>query len=95
MARRDISGAANNPPTRFWQTVWLHHSREWAKSSRLSVQCRFLLRPCADYGTLSLPHVGHAAIAGCLIDEDFEYRQWGLLDRTHVRFFGIKNVQNL
>lgn len=44
---------------------------------------------------LSLPHVGHAAVAGCLIDEDFEYRQWGLLDRTHVRFFGIKNVQNL
>ena len=44
---------------------------------------------------LSLPHVGHAAVAGCLVDEDFEYRQWGLLDRTHVRFFGIKNVQNL
>ncbi|WP_298852215.1 class I SAM-dependent methyltransferase [uncultured Ruegeria sp.] len=44
---------------------------------------------------LSLPHVGHAAIAGCLVDEDFEYRDWGLLDRTHVRFFGIKNVQHL
>ena len=44
---------------------------------------------------LSLPHVGHAAIAGCLVDEDFDYRQWGLLDRTHVRFFGIKNVQSL
>lgn len=44
---------------------------------------------------LSLPHAGHAAVLGCLVDEDFEYRQWGLLDRTHVRFFGIKNVQNL
>lgn len=44
---------------------------------------------------LSLPHVGHAAVAGCLVDEDFEYRPWGLLDRTHVRFFGIKNVQSL
>lgn len=44
---------------------------------------------------LSLPHVGHAAVAACLLDEDFEYRQWGLLDRTHVRFFGIKNVQSL
>lgn len=44
---------------------------------------------------LSLPHVGHAAVAACLMDEDFEYRQWGLLDRTHIRFFGIKNIQAL
>jgi 2-polyprenyl-3-methyl-5-hydroxy-6-metoxy-1,4-benzoquinol methylase len=44
---------------------------------------------------LSLPHVGHAAVAACLVDEDFEYRDWGLLDRTHIRFFGIKNVQQL
>lgn len=44
---------------------------------------------------LSLPHVGHAAIAGCLVDEDFEYREWGLLDKTHIRFFGVKNVQDL
>jgi 2-polyprenyl-3-methyl-5-hydroxy-6-metoxy-1,4-benzoquinol methylase len=44
---------------------------------------------------LSLPHVGHASVAACLLDEDFEYRPWGLLDRTHVRFFGIKNVEAL
>ncbi|AWB47566.1 hypothetical protein HYN69_02745 [Gemmobacter aquarius] len=44
---------------------------------------------------LSLPHGGHCAVLGCLVDEDFEYRDWGLLDRTHVRFFGIKNVQEL
>lgn len=44
---------------------------------------------------LSLPHVGHAAVAACLIDEDFEYWPWGLLDRTHIRFFGVKNVQSL
>lgn len=44
---------------------------------------------------LSIPHVGHAAIAGCLFDEDFEYRPWGLLDRTHIRFFGLKNIQHL
>lgn len=44
---------------------------------------------------LSLPHVGNAAVLGCLVDEDFEYRDWGLLDRTHVRFFGVKNVQHL
>jgi 2-polyprenyl-3-methyl-5-hydroxy-6-metoxy-1,4-benzoquinol methylase len=44
---------------------------------------------------LSIPHVGHAAVAACLIDEDFEYRPWGLLDKTHIRFFGIKNIQEL
>jgi 2-polyprenyl-3-methyl-5-hydroxy-6-metoxy-1,4-benzoquinol methylase len=44
---------------------------------------------------LSLPHVGHCAIATCLLLEDFEYRDWGLLDRTHIRFFGLKNIQDL
>jgi 2-polyprenyl-3-methyl-5-hydroxy-6-metoxy-1,4-benzoquinol methylase len=44
---------------------------------------------------LSIPHVGHAAVAACLLDEDFEYGPWGLLDKTHVRFFGVKNMQAL
>jgi 2-polyprenyl-3-methyl-5-hydroxy-6-metoxy-1,4-benzoquinol methylase len=44
---------------------------------------------------ISLPHVGHATIAGCLWDGDFQYGEWGLLDRTHIRFFGITNIQNL
>jgi 2-polyprenyl-3-methyl-5-hydroxy-6-metoxy-1,4-benzoquinol methylase len=44
---------------------------------------------------LSLPHAGHAVVLGNLADEDFEYRPWGLLDRTHVRFFGVKNMQDL
>lgn len=47
------------------------------------------------YVVISLPHVGHAAVVACLLDEDFEYRDWGLLDRTHIRFFGIKNMQAL
>lgn len=44
---------------------------------------------------LSLPHVGHSAIHACLLDEDFQANDWGLLDRTHIKFFGIKNIQNL
>lgn len=47
------------------------------------------------YLVISLPHVGHASVVACLLDEDFEYRDWGLLDRTHIRFFGIKNMQTL
>jgi 2-polyprenyl-3-methyl-5-hydroxy-6-metoxy-1,4-benzoquinol methylase len=44
---------------------------------------------------LSLPHVGHHAIIACLMDENFGYRDWGLLDRTHIRFFGMKNIEKL
>jgi 2-polyprenyl-3-methyl-5-hydroxy-6-metoxy-1,4-benzoquinol methylase len=44
---------------------------------------------------ISLPHIGHAVISACLWEGDFEYREWGLLDRTHIRFFGIKNVEKL
>jgi 2-polyprenyl-3-methyl-5-hydroxy-6-metoxy-1,4-benzoquinol methylase len=55
---------------------------------------RQLLTPTGSV-ILSLPHVGHAAVLGCLVDEDMQYGPWGLLDRTHVRFFGVKNVQSL
>jgi len=44
---------------------------------------------------ISLPHVGHSAVAASVLDEDFDYRDWGLLDRTHIRFFGLKNMQSL
>lgn len=44
---------------------------------------------------VSLPHAGHAAIAGCLFNGDVAYRHSGLLDRTHIRFFGLRNVEEL
>jgi 2-polyprenyl-3-methyl-5-hydroxy-6-metoxy-1,4-benzoquinol methylase len=47
------------------------------------------------YIVISLPHVGHSVISACLLDEDFEYGDSGLLDKTHIRFFGIKNMQKL
>lgn len=47
------------------------------------------------YMVISLPHIGHSVIHACLLEEDFEYGDSGLLDRTHIRFFGIKNIQKL
>jgi 2-polyprenyl-3-methyl-5-hydroxy-6-metoxy-1,4-benzoquinol methylase len=47
------------------------------------------------YLVVSLPHVGNNAIVASILDGDFEYRDWGLLDRTHIRFFGLKNMQDL
>ncbi len=44
---------------------------------------------------LSLPHVAHSAVIACLIEEDFEYRDWGLFDKTHIRFFGLHNIHVL
>ena len=44
---------------------------------------------------VSLPHIAHNAIIASLLDEDFEYQDWGLLDRTHIRFFGLRNIQKL
>ncbi len=53
-----------------------------------------LVRPDGHL-VISLPHAGHAVVAASLLSEDFRYAQWGLLDRTHIRFFGIHNVQAL
>lgn len=47
------------------------------------------------YIVISLPHVGHAAVIACMMNGNFEYRDWGLLDRTHIRFFGLKNIEDL
>ncbi|MGB4813048.1 MAG: class I SAM-dependent methyltransferase [Methylophilaceae bacterium] len=47
------------------------------------------------YLVVSLPHVGNNAIVASILSGDFEYRDWGLLDRTHIRFFGLKNMQDL
>jgi 2-polyprenyl-3-methyl-5-hydroxy-6-metoxy-1,4-benzoquinol methylase len=53
-----------------------------------------LIKP-DGYLVISLPHVGHAAILACIMNGDFEYRDWGLLDRTHIRFFCLKNIEDL
>ncbi len=44
---------------------------------------------------LSLPHATHCAIMSCLFEEDFQYGEWGLLDKTHIRFFGLHNIHAL
>lgn len=44
---------------------------------------------------VSLPHAGHNAVIASLLNADLEYRENGLLDRTHIRFFGLRNMQSL
>lgn len=47
------------------------------------------------YVVVSLPHICHNSIIACLFQENWECNDWGLLDKTHIRFFGIKNIQQL
>jgi 2-polyprenyl-3-methyl-5-hydroxy-6-metoxy-1,4-benzoquinol methylase len=61
----------------------------------ISLQRMIPLINSDGYIVISLPHVGHAAVMSCLFNGDFEYRNWGLLDRTHIRFFCLKNIEDL
>lgn len=56
--------------------------------------CRRLLRPDGRL-LLSLPNVGHAALVAELMEGRFEYRDDGLLDRTHLRFFTRRNILDM
>lgn len=47
------------------------------------------------YLVISLPHIGHAAIIAGLINGNFEYQEEGLLDSTHIRFFGFNDIEKL
>ena len=47
------------------------------------------------YVVVSLPHIGHQGVLAGLARGQFNYSDWGLLDRTHTRFFGILNMQQL
>jgi 2-polyprenyl-3-methyl-5-hydroxy-6-metoxy-1,4-benzoquinol methylase len=44
---------------------------------------------------ISVPNITHASIGSLLVNGNFRYGDWGLLDRTHIRFFGAKNLQHL
>ena len=47
------------------------------------------------YAVISLPNVGYNGVIACMAQGDFAYGNWGLLDKTHVQFFGIQNIQRL
>lgn len=53
-----------------------------------------LLRPGGSVVS-SIPNANHAAMIASMLNDEVDYRDWGLLDRTHIRFFGAKNIQSL
>ncbi|WP_339220619.1 methyltransferase domain-containing protein [Paenibacillus sp. FSL H8-0332] len=44
---------------------------------------------------ISVPHIGHAAVILQLMQGKFEYKETGLLDRTHITFFTRDNLEKL
>jgi len=55
---------------------------------------RKFLKP-GGYLVISLPNFFHADVLLNLLFGDFRYTPIGLLDRTHLRFFGLKNIYQL
>ena len=43
----------------------------------------------------SLPNIAHGDVRLALLHGSFEYRDIGLLDRTHIRFFTVQSVREL
>lgn len=56
--------------------------------------CRNLLKPSGAV-LLSIPNIGHAALISELMAGRFEYRDEGLLDRTHLRFFTRASIVDM
>jgi len=55
---------------------------------------RGLLRP-EGFIVLSIPNIAHGAVLGQLLQGRFPYREKGLLDRTHLRFFTRLDVEDM
>jgi len=56
------------------------------------------LRPFLKEGgrfVISLPNIAHASVRLALLSGRFEYRDWGLLDSTHLRFFTRETFEQL
>jgi SAM-dependent methyltransferase len=69
----------------------LEHLRDPLESMRQAVR---KLKP-SGYMVASLPNVAHGDVRIAMINGIFRYREWGLLDRTHVRFFTLETARQL
>ena len=58
---------------------------------RILAACRELLKPNGKL-LLSVPNAGYAGLIAELLQGEFRYREEGLLDRTHLRFFTRRSL---
>lgn len=69
----------------------LEHLRD---PQKCLVSLRQFLMP-DGYIVLSIPNIAHNGIIAELLSEDFRYRETGLLDATHLRFWGAEGIKKL
>jgi 2-polyprenyl-3-methyl-5-hydroxy-6-metoxy-1,4-benzoquinol methylase len=69
----------------------LEHLRDPLSALRAAVR---KMKPSGVVVT-SIPNIAHGDVRIALLNGAFEYRETGLLDRTHVRFFTIETVREL
>lgn len=57
---------------------------------------RTIRKMCSDYTIISLPNVAHISTLNALFFRgSFPYRERGIQDKTHLRFFGRNNLKEL
>lgn len=59
---------------------------------RVLAACRELLKPGSGRLLVSVPNAGYAGLVAELLQGEFRYREEGLLDRTHLRFFTRRSL---
>ncbi len=69
----------------------LEHLRDPLESLRQAVR---KLKP-TGFLVISLPNVAHGDVRIALMNGKFRYANWGLLDRTHLRFFTLETIRKL
>ena len=69
----------------------LEHLRDPEKVLQLATT---FLNPTGSILT-SIPNIGHSAVIMSLLDGEFEYSKYGLLDSTHIHFFTRKSIANM
>jgi 2-polyprenyl-3-methyl-5-hydroxy-6-metoxy-1,4-benzoquinol methylase len=69
----------------------LEHLRDPLGSLREAVK---KMKP-TGFVVTSLPNVAHGDVRIALMQGKFQYRETGLLDRTHVRFFTLESIREL
>jgi 2-polyprenyl-3-methyl-5-hydroxy-6-metoxy-1,4-benzoquinol methylase len=64
-----------------------------SKPELVLLQLHDLLNP-GGYVVISLPNIAHGDVRLALLRGEFNYRDTGLLDRTHIRFFTRSSIES-
>ncbi|QNJ01757.1 methyltransferase domain protein [Synechococcus sp. PROS-U-1] len=64
-----------------------HLSDPWTHLKKINLSCRENTKIVA-----SVPNYFHHSAQRLLSKYRFDYEEWGVLDLTHMRFFGLENI---